>query len=171
MNLSYPIGQFEKPEIIDKQIVDNWISQIESLPERFKKEVVDLSTDQLDTPYRPGGWTIRQLIHHVPDSHINSYIRFHWALTEEAPRIKAYNEAAWAELPYLEVLDIHTSLDLLAIIHKRWVVLLRSLTPSDLDKTFIHPESNEAFQLRVVIGMYAWHGEHHLAHVKLLSQK
>lgn len=169
-HLSYPIGQFEKPAIIDDQIIDAWISQIESLPARFKKEVLGLSTEQLDAPYRPGGWTVRQLIHHVPDSHINSYIRFHWALTEEAPRIKAYNEAAWAELSYLKDLDIKTSLDLLAIIHKRWVALLRSLTPTDLDKTFVHPENNETYQLREVIGMYAWHGEHHLAHVKLVSE-
>lgn len=170
MNASYPIGKFQKPATINDETIQDWISQIESLPDRFRNEVSGLSESQLNTPYRPGGWTIRQLIHHIPDSHINSYVRFHWTLTEDKPMIKAYNEAAWAELSYLKDLDIQTSLDLLAIVHKRWVALMRSLTESDLDKAFIHPEKNEAYQLREVIGMYAWHGEHHLAHVRLVSK-
>ncbi len=170
MNLSYPIGKFEKPNQIDQKTIERWIDQIATLPARFRKAVEGLSPEQLDTPYRPGGWTIRQLIHHVPDSHINSYIRFHWTLTEETPKIKAYNEAAWADLPYLKTLDIQTSLDLLSIVHKRWVELLKSLTPDDLERSFIHPEDNQSYPLREVIGMYAWHGEHHLAHVKLVSQ-
>lgn len=169
MNLSYPIGQFVKPANIDHSTIDEWISQIETLPSRFRHAVESLSEEQLDSPYRPGGWSIRQLIHHVPDSHINSYVRFHWALTENTPKIKAYHEAAWAELSYLQTLDIHTSLDLLSIVHKRWTALLRSLTVEDLKKSFIHPDNNKAYELKEVIGMYAWHGEHHLAHVGLVN--
>lgn len=169
-NLRYPIGKFSRPEKLNQGIITNWINQIETLPERFRKEAEHLSPLQLDTAYRPGGWTIRQLIHHVPDSHINSYIRFHWTLTENAPKIKAYNEAAWAELPYLKTLDINTSLDLLSIIHKRWVQLLKSLTQDDLKRSFIHPDNNQSYPLREVIGMYAWHGEHHLAHIGLVSK-
>jgi len=170
-NLSYPIGKFQKPEIIDTKQIAIWIDSIESLPERISDEVKNLNTEQLDTPYRSGGWPVRQVIHHVPDSHINSYIRFHWTLTEENPKIKAYNEAAWAELSYLKALDIQTSLDLLSIVHKRWVALLRSLKEADLDRTFVHPEDNNQYALREVIGMYAWHGEHHLAHITNLKNR
>ncbi len=170
-SLSYPIGKFKKPLLIKQEHVDQWITEIEALPNQFSNLVTGLSNEQLDTPYRPGGWTVRQVIHHVPDSHMNSYIRFHWALTEDKPVIKAYNEAAWADLPYIQELEIQTSLDLLSIVHKRWVILLKSLTKTQLERTFIHPDDNKSYPLKEVLGSYAWHGNHHFAHVANLIEK
>ena len=170
-SLSYPIGKFKKPLLIKAHHIEVWIDEIVSLPERFSASVTQLTDSQLDTPYRPGGWTVRQVIHHVPDSHMNSYIRFHWTLTENNPKIKAYNEAAWANLAYLDDVAIQTSLDLLSLIHKRWTVLLKSLTRTQLDMTFVHPDDNRSYPLKEVIGSYAWHGNHHLAHIERLKER
>ena len=171
IHLSYPIGQFVKPSVLDAKKIDYWINQIEELPARLYHEVSTLDDHQLNTPYRPEGWTVRQVVHHLPDSHMNSYVRFHWALTEDQPVIKAYHEAAWAELSYLQNLAIEPSLSLLNSIHQRWVLLLKALSKEDLGKSFIHPENNEIFKLNEVIGMYAWHGEHHLAHITQLKKR
>jgi uncharacterized damage-inducible protein DinB len=171
IHLSYPIGQFVKPSVIDAFKIEDWINQIEELPARLYQEVSNLNDHQLNTPYRPQGWTVRQVVHHLPDSHMNSYVRFHWALTEDQPVIKAYHEAAWAELPYLQNLAIDTSLTLLSSIHQRWVDLLKSLTKEDLKRTLIHPENKETFLLQELIGMYAWHGEHHLAQITQLKKR
>ncbi|MDE2667516.1 MAG: bacillithiol transferase BstA [Acidobacteriota bacterium] len=164
-SLRYPIGQFEPPSRIDEGQIERWISDIETLPADLRRIVTGLTETQLDTPYRPGGWTIRQVIHHLPDSHMNSFIRFKWALTEDRPKIKAYFEDRWAELPDYAVTPVLTSLDLLEALHRRWVALLRSLTRQDLDRTFNHPESGPA-NLAETIGSYAWHGRHHLAHIR-----
>lgn len=166
----YPIGKFQKPENITKQQIEDCIEQIRTLPRRFAIEVVEMSQDQLDTPYREGGWTVRDLIHHLADSHINSYVRFHWAMTEDSPQIKAYDEEGWAELPYLKTMSIQTSLDLLSLIHERWVALLNSMNPQDLEKAYIHPVNGKQV-LKEVLAMYAWHGEHHLAHVTELKKR
>ncbi len=123
----------------------------------------------LDRPYRPGGWTARQVIHHVPDSHANAYVRFKWALTEDAPRIKAYDEAAWADLPDSRA-PVSGSLDLLEALHARWVGLMRTMSPDDWARTFVHPVSGEA-RLDRTAGMYAWHGRHHLAHLSLTMDR
>ena len=163
--LRYPIGRFKPPSPIDKDQVERWINDIEALPADLRRAVKGLTETQLDTPYRPGGWTIRQVIHHLPDSHMNSFIRFKWALTEDRPEIKAYFEDRWAELPDYAATPVTASLDLLEALHRRWVALLRSLTRQDLDRTFIHPESGPA-NLAETIGSYAWHGRHHLAHIR-----
>lgn len=170
-NLSYPIGEFEPPQQIDDNQITQWIDEIEALPELMEDAVKGLTDSQLDTPYRPAGWTIRQVIHHVPDSHIGSYCRFHWALTENNPTIKAYDEKAFAQLSYHKEMPIDISLALLKALHARWVVLLRNMKTSDLEKTFVHPETQEVNVLKVVIGMYAWHGRHHLEHILSLKKR
>ena len=170
-SLSYPIGQFTESQNITSEIITEWIDNIAELPAQMKAAVEGLSQEQLATPYRPDGWTIKQVINHVPDSHISSYMRFHWALTESNPMIKAYDEKAWAELPYHQNMPISVSLDLLTIVHQRWVYLLKSLSETDLEKTFVHPENGRTFTLKWTLGMYAWHGKHHLAHILNLKKR
>lgn len=169
--LKYPIGEFKKPQQITSQHLKEFIAQIESLPMRLKKTVENLSEEQLNTPYRPQGWTVRQVIHHIPDSHLNSYIRFKWALTEDKPVIKAYFEERWAELADYQNTPIEISLNLLEFLHQRWVILLRSLNTEELAKTFIHPAQGNALHLGETTASYAWHGEHHLAHIEMLKKR
>ena len=171
--LKYPIGKFQKPQRITLETIGRWIDEIEHLPQQVRKLVLNLNNKQLSTPYRPGGWTIRQVIHHLPDSHMNSYIRFRWTLTEDKPTIKAYYEDRWAELHDAKHGNIEISLILLEAIHIRWALLLRSLNLSDLHKSFIHPETGNEARLDENIGIYAWHGKHHLAHINncLISMK
>lgn len=164
--LQYPIGEYEPPSRATREQIDGWINRIETLPSRFRAAVEPLSEPQLDTPYRPGGWTVRQLVHHVPDSHLNSYIRFKWALTEERPAIKAYHEDRWAELADSQG-PVATSLDLLTALHRRWVSLLRSLDGPQLERELVHPDLGPQ-RLDIYIGLYAWHGDHHLVHVENL---
>ena len=170
-SLRYPIGKYTKPDPITDQQISDFIRRIETLPARLKAAVSGLSENQLDTPYRPDGWTVRQVIHHVPDSHLNSFIRFKWTLTEDNPVIKAYFEDRWANLNDYKETPIEVSLSLLESLHKRWVILLKSLTKSDLQKTFIHPETNRQIKLDELIGLYAWHGDHHLAHIESLKKR
>ncbi|MEH7748645.1 putative metal-dependent hydrolase, partial [Neobacillus drentensis] len=146
-----------------------WINEIEGLPRLLRDALKDLNNEQLDTPYRSGGWTVRQVIHHLADSHMNAFVRFKLALTEENPVIKPYDETKWAELPDYK-LPIDTSLLLLETLHQRWTNLLRSLTPADMEKTFIHPDSGEV-SVGENIGIYAWHGRHHLAHITSLCHR
>ena len=162
--LKYPIGRFEPPTEIDDDQVQRWIADIENLPGKLREVVRQLSESQLNTAYRPGGWTIRQVVHHLPDSHMNSFIRFKWALTEDQPTIKAYREDSWAELPDYSVAPISVSLDLLDSLHHRWVGLLRSLSSEQLSREFTHPDSGRV-SLAESIGTYSWHGLHHLAHI------
>ncbi|MEM9556131.1 MAG: YfiT family bacillithiol transferase [Acidobacteriota bacterium] len=163
-DLRYPIGQFDHEGPVSDAELEAWIDQIEALPGALRAAVDGLDDAQLDTRYRPGGWTLRQVVHHVPDSHLNAYIRFKWALTETEPIIKAYDEVGWAALADIPSVPISTSLDLLAALHARWVLLLRSLTRDDLARGFIHPDSGPV-QLAWNVGNYAWHGRHHLAHI------
>jgi len=171
MNLSYPIGKFEAPETVSEEQIQTWIREIEEVPALYEAAVRNLNQEQLDTPYRPEGWTVRQVIHHVPDSHMNAYIRFHWTLTEDHPTIKAYNEADWAELPYLKEVPIQHSLDILKSVHARWVVLLKNLSVTDFERTYIHPQYGRVFSLKTVLALYAWHGKHHLAHIENLKER
>lgn len=164
----FPIGIYSPPKEITAKHIEDWINQIEAFPGRFTTVAMSLTEEQLDTPYRDGGWTARQVIHHVPDSHVNSYIRFKWALTENSPTIKAYNEAAWAELADTKNQSIQVSLEFLKAVHAKLVTLLRSIPPEQLKRTFIHPESGREIKLDWNIGLYAWHGEHHLGHLKLI---
>lgn len=168
--LKFPIGTFEKPELLTKELLASFISDIESFPQRLKNEVAHLNEEQLDTPYRPGGWSIRQVVHHCADSHMNSIIRFKLALTEEKPTIKPYLEDKWAELPDYE-LPLKPSLQLLEGLHFRWAVLLKSFNEADLERKFVHPEHGKEFQLDEIIGMYAWHCNHHLAHITELKKR
>lgn len=170
-DLRYPIGQFEAPKEITADYLKNCIARINAAPEKLAQAISGLTDEQLDSPYRPGGWTVRQLVHHIPDSHLNCYIRFHWALTEARPTIKAYDEQRWAELPYLADVPVETSLSLLASLHARWIVLLENLTEDDMDRSFIHPEDGKAYTLRLAIPLYAWHGDHHIAHIEALRRQ
>ncbi|OEH91572.1 YfiT family bacillithiol transferase [Bacillus solimangrovi] len=169
MDLRYPIGEFDYVGDPTQEIVESWIKEIESTPSQLKKAVSGLSDEQLDKVYREGGWTVRQVVHHIVDSHINSYTRFKLALTEDNPTIKLYEEAKWAELPDTK-LPIEVSLQLLESLHIRWVVLLRSLNKAELEKTFQHPESGTV-KLSTNVGIYAWHGRHHIAHITSLRER
>lgn len=167
-SLQYPIGPFTVlPEPSAEQIA-GWISEIESLPARMRAAVSALPPGGLDLPYRPGGWTARQVVHHTADSHMNSYVRFRLALTEDNPVIKPYEEQLWAELPDAKTADVEVSLKLLEALHERWVLLLRSLTPEQLGRLFLHPQSGSR-DLATTIQLYAWHGSHHVAHIALIA--
>lgn len=171
MDLRYPIGHFTYNGEISIEQIEHWIKDIEQLPNELKKAIDGLSDNQLDTPYREGGWTIRQVIHHLSDSHMNSIIRFKLTLTEEEPTIRPYFEDRWADLnDYIET-PIQTSLSLLESLHARWVILLRLLNSSDYKRAFIHPESNQKVQLDYNLGIYSWHGKHHVAHITTLRER
>jgi len=164
----YPIGKFEGKDAYTQAEVDSNISRIESLPSLLEAAVRNLTPEQLDTPYREGGWTVRQVIHHLPDSHMNAYVRTKWTLTESTPTIKAYDEKLWAETPETK-LDPPVSLEFLKALHAKWTRLLRKLSPADLSREFYHPDSKKHQRLDRVTAMYAWHGEHHLAHITELK--
>lgn len=166
----YPIGTFEAPEVITPELRQGWIERIATLPGRMREAVWGLEDAQLDTPYRDGGWTLRQVVHHVPDSHMNAYIRFKLALTEDTPTIKPYNEEGWANLGDTRDTPIQASLQLLENLHQRWVILLRSLSEADYQRAYIHPDSGPT-RLAQALGSYAWHGDHHLAHVTELRKR
>ncbi len=164
--LKYPIGPYDPTiEISDKQI-KSWIAVIEKFPEKIAGAIEDLSEEQLKWAYRPNGWSINQVVHHCADSHMNSFIRFKLALTEEQPIIKPYAEDRWAQqADYLDV-SPKESLKIIEGVHARWTVLLKSLNKNQLDRTFMHPEHRKIFALEQVIGLYAWHCDHHLAHIE-----
>lgn len=168
--LRYPIGPYTPPEPITPEHVIAWIEEIRTLPARLEAAGIGLQDPDLDTPYRPGGWTIRQVVHHVADSHMNSYIRFKLALTEDNPVIKPYHEDRWAELPDSGGPVVH-SLSIIHALHRKWVRLLRGLTEEQLARTFHHPEAGRDYRLDYAIGLYAWHGNHHLAHILALRQR
>lgn len=163
--LKYPIGKFEKPTTITKDILKKWISDISLFPTRLKNEVKHLTNEQLDTQYRSDGWTIRQVVHHCADSHMNSLTRLKLALTEDQPTIKLYFEELWAELLDTKNMPIEPSLQMIEGIHGRWTVLLNNLTEEQYGRIFIHPEHGETFRVDENIGFYAWHCNHHLAHI------
>ncbi len=164
--LRYPIGPFERLKgSLDPSARTALIDAIEQAPATFRGLVTGLSDAELETTYRPGGWTIRQVIHHVPDSHINAYVRMKLAATEEAPAIRAYEEARWAELPEAKDAPVAMSLELLDSLHRRWVAFLRALPASEFGRVFVHPEWGRV-TLDEAIAMYAWHGRHHAAHIR-----
>ena len=170
-DLRYPIGNFAYAGPLTGSGRSVCIARIAAAPAKLRAAVAGLSDPQLDTPYRPEGWTIRQVVHHLPDSHLNAYTRFRLALTESSPTIKPYEEARWAELPDARSAPIEVSLGLLDALHVRWVLLLRQLKPDDWSLTYHHPEHRRDWTLDEVLAMYAWHGEHHVAHVTSLRQR
>lgn len=166
----YPIGKFSYPGPLTPEQKRQCLDDIEQAPVRLRAAVRGLADKQLDTPYREGGWTVRQVIHHVPDSHMNSYIRFKLALTEDVPTIKPYMEDRWAELPEAKQAPIDVSLVLLDSLHRRWMLVLRGLTDADWQRTFRHPELGP-MTLEKTLALYSWHGRHHVAHVTSLRER
>jgi len=167
---SYPIGKFHYDDAPSDEQKRVFLEQIAETPANLRAAIKGLSDTQLDTPYRTGGWTVRQVVHHVPDSHMNSYVRFKLALTENEPTIKPYAEDRWAELADTKATPIEVSLTLLDSLHDRWVRLLRSLNADDWERTFRHPELGP-MTLEKTLALYAWHGRHHVAHITELRKQ
>lgn len=168
--LQYPNGKFKPQSAYSEQELNACIERIEALPSAIESISKNFSGRQLDAAYRDGGWTARQVLHHLADSHMNAYIRFKWTLTESTPLIKAYDEKLWAETPETKS-DPAMSIALLKALHVKWVALLRSLTTDDLQKEYIHPETKKNVRLDRMVALYAWHGEHHLGHLKIIAEK
>ena len=169
-NLKYPVGHFDWSLDVSKAEREQAIRTIAAYPAKLRNAVSPLNDTQLDTPYRQEGWTVRQVVHHLVDSHMNAYIRFKLALTEDTPTIKPYDQAEWAKLPDNK-LDPGISLVLIDGIHKRWVTIMDYMSETEWNRGFIHPEHNAFQELKKVAAMYAWHGEHHLAHITRLMER
>ncbi|MBV9762497.1 MAG: bacillithiol transferase BstA [Acidobacteriaceae bacterium] len=169
-SLRYPIGRYRAPESITSGNRIAWIEEIEALPRNLRRAVAGLNEEQLETRYRPGGWTVRQLVHHIADSHLNSYSRFRWAVTEESAAIKTYDEAAWAELADAKTAPIELSLALLEPLHARWALLLRSFSDAEFKRAMRHPEWGDV-PVEWLLGQYAWHSRHHVAHINRLRER
>lgn len=170
-DLRYPVGRFNFDAPISQADYPRLIGEIAEAPGAMRSAVAGLSRDQLETRYRPGGWTVKQVVHHVPDSHLNAYTRFKLALTENEPTIKPYDEAAWAELADSQKVPIDVSLTLLESLHQRWVPLLRSMDAADFRRGLRHPEHGRVLTLEQMLGLYAWHSRHHVAHITALRQR
>jgi len=170
MDLRYPIGEFKFEAPLSDEQRNRCLDIIEQTPQQMRAAVAGLNDEQLDTPYRPEGWTVRQVVHHVPESHLNSYVRFKLAVTENEPTIKPYFEDRWAELDDAKEAPIELSLDLLEALHRRWLWFLRSLKPEHYQRTFNHPEMGTV-SVDKNIALYAWHGQHHVAHITSLRER
>jgi uncharacterized damage-inducible protein DinB len=167
-DLRYPIGKFTTPTSTTAADRKVWIKDIAALPEQMRAMASGLPGELLDRPYRPGGWTVRQVVHHVADSHINSYVRYRLALTEDSPVVKGYDEAKWAELPDARTAPVDWSLAILEAVHRRWVGLLDKMTDADFAREFVHSERGPS-SLATTLALYSWHGKHHLAHIRLVT--
>jgi uncharacterized damage-inducible protein DinB len=169
MDPRFPVGKFAWPESVSPDDRQKLIAQIVEAPSKLRAAVQGLSQAQLDTPYREGGWTVRQVTHHVPESHMNAYIRFKLALTETEPTIKPYEQQLWAELPDAKTAPVGLSLDLMDSLHHRWVLVLKAMKPEDFTRTFRHPELG-VVTLERNLALYAWHGRHHVGHITELRK-
>ena len=169
-DLKYPIGKYI-PQPFSQPLLKEWLLDIETLPSLLEYAIINLDEAQLNTPYRPEGWTIKQLVHHVADSHINAYIRFKLGITENNPAIKPYNQDAWANLKDTHNLPVNISLTLLHALHQRWHEVLANMSDEDWNKTVYHPEHKKEMSLWFLLGMYAWHSKHHVAHVRSLRER
>jgi hypothetical protein len=167
--LRYPIGQYEAPEVFTGVIIEDWINELKIFPEKFATTAESLSVHELETAYRPEGWTARQVIHHVADSHMNAFIRFKLALTEEHPTIKPYKEALWANMADVK-LPVDVSLQIIRLVHTRWDAVLSAMTPVDFTRTYAHPQYTIPLTLQYALGLYVWHSRHHHAHLDLCRQ-
>jgi DinB superfamily len=165
----YPIGKFTRPDLIDTRQRREFVATLAALPENLRAAVYGLNNSQIDTPYREGGWTVRQLVHHVADSHLNAYVRTRLALTEDWPTIKPYNEQLWAVLPDAVSLPVEVSLELLEALHRRWAALLDSLSEEQWKRGYLHPESGR-HTLEEMAALYDWHSRHHVAHITTLRK-
>lgn len=166
----YPIGKYVEQPFSEKQLQE-WLNDIRFLPENLEHAVLNLDEAQLETPYREGGWTVKQLVHHVADSHMNAYIRFKLGLSEENPTIKPYNQDAWAQMPDTKNLPINLSFTILHAVHRRWYEILINISTEQWNRTVVHPEYNKQMTLWYLLGMYAWHSRHHTAHINSLRER
>lgn len=166
-NLQYPIGKYQPPQILDQAEISRCIDSIERLPNKLREITAKLESADLAKSYRDGGWNIRQIVHHLADSHIHGYVRFKWTLTEDKPQIKTYNQTAHAETVESLTAPIELSLDLIETLHKKWIYLIGNLNEDDMNRTFYHPERDAFMNLKLWTSIYAWHGDHHLGHIKL----
>jgi hypothetical protein len=169
--LKYPVGKYQKPHTYTPELLREWMSILEALPSWLDAVIENLDEQQLQTPYRPGGWTVNQVIHHLADSHMNAYIRIKLALTEDNPTVKPYEEALWAELPDSKAVPVNVSITLLHALHRRWVALLKHMSAEDWDRTYYHPVSKRGFPVWEVVALYAWHSRHHMEHVRGLRER
>jgi hypothetical protein len=169
--IRYPIGRYARVETNDIEAHDSWISAIDILPRFLDACIENLDAAQLQTPYRPGGWTAQQVIHHIADSHMNAYIRMKLALTEEAPVINPYDENLWAVMPDVESVPVNISITLVHALHRRWVAVLRSLTPEQWNRSYYHPEQKAFVALWQMTHLYAWHGRHHVEQIMHLRRR
>jgi uncharacterized damage-inducible protein DinB len=170
-DLQYPVGKFDWSAPVSEADYPRLIAEIAETPGALRSAVAGLSRDQLETRYRPGGWTVKQVVHHVPDSHMNAYCRFKLALTEDEPTIKPYDQEKWAELADSQRVPIDVSLDMLDSLHQRWVALLRSMAAADFNRGLRHPEHGRVLTLAQMLGLYAWHGRHHVGHITSLRKR
>jgi DinB family protein len=170
MDMRYPIGRFARPDEVDAAARTTAVSRLDAHPRALRAAVAGLTPAQLDTPYRDGGWTVRQVVHHLPDSHLNAYVRFKLALTEEEPTVRPFDEAEWAKLPDVAGTPVDTSLALTESLHTRWVTILRAMGPAEWRRTLRHPESG-IWRLEQFVLLYAWHGDHHAAHITNLRTR
>ncbi len=169
-DLQYPIGKFKWEENLSDERRREMIAQIEETPAKLREAVKGLSAEQVETPYREGGWTVRQVVHHLADSHMNAYIRFKLALTEDEPTIKTYEQERWAETVDARTAPLEVSLALIEALHHRWVMFLKSLSAADFVRKFNHPEMGP-LTVEKLLGIYAWHGRHHVAHIRGLRER
>lgn len=167
----YPIGKYTAPEQIAEHQLSRWIDIIEILPHKMREAVNGLTAEQLDSPYREDGWTLRQVVHHVADSHMNAYIRFKLALTEDNPTIRPYMEERWAETIEAKYGQIEISLKILEALHARWTMVLRNMNSHEWTRMYYHPDNKKTYRLDEALGLYAWHSEHHLAHITNFRRK
>ena len=168
--LKYPIGKYIEQPFSDKQLQE-WLLDIQALPQQIEHAITNLDEAQLETPYREGGWTLKQVVHHVADSHMNAYIRFKLGLTEDNPTIKPYEEKLWAEMIDTKNIPINVSITLLFALHKRWYEILKNISGGEWDRTVVHPEHGRQMTLWYLLGMYAWHSRHHVAHITSLRDR
>lgn len=169
--LKYPVGRYQKTGSYTQHEIKHWIAELEALPSWMDAMIENLDAQQLHTAYRPGGWTVQQVIHHLADSHINAYVRLKLALTEDNPTVKPYKEADWAELLDSEIVPVNVSVTLLHALHRRWVALLKSMEPTDWERTYFHPEHQRNVPTWEMTAMYAWHSRHHMEHIRRLRQR
>jgi hypothetical protein len=170
-DLKYPIGRYQKPETFTPESTEEWIATLRALPSWMDACIENLDASQLQVPYRPGGWNIQQVVHHLADSHMNAYIRLKLALTEDNPTVKPYEESAWAELIDTAMTPVNVSVTLLHALHRRMVTLLQYMQPSDWERTYYHPEHKRNFPIWEVVALYDWHSRHHTAQIQQLRER